>query len=319
MQGIVKIPAFSLIFHIPIYSATRSVFCAKSTTPWIFRSMWQLKPARKAPSDPRQKTDTEDTSIDFRTSESTGRNWHGGVPTIAGGTAWQPDGIRLDLVVLNAGLMPAQARPSKQGFELMFAVHFLANRVLLERFLDDGVIVPGSGTDGAPRIVFVVSEAHRSAGPIDFEHFGVLVDYGLKDGLKHYGSSKLHSCTLAQELSRRLNPSANEVRVAVHALCPGPVNSNIAREAPAYMKPLLSPVMGLLFARPEKAARPVTHLCCAPELGRRSGVYLHMMREKRPSALARDPAAGARLWEASDALLAEYRPAPRRESPASAP
>ena len=216
-------------------------------------------------------------------------------------------GERLDITVLNAGLMPLNARPSRQGFELMFATHFLANRVLLDRFIGDGVIVPSHRRQVTPRIVFVASETHRSAGPIDFERFGAFTDYGMKDGLKYYGLSKLHSCTLAQELSRRLN-RGDEIRVAVHSLCPGPINSNIAREAPPYMKALLSPVMGLLFAGPEKAARPVIHLCCADEMGKRSGVYLHMMREKKPSALAMDPAAGANLWEASEALIAEYRP-----------
>ena len=215
---------------------------------------------------------------------------------------------RLDITALNAGLMPLHARPSRQGFELMFAVHFLASRVLLDRFIGDGVIVPSSQPDKTPRIVFVASETHRSAGPIDFERFGAFTDYGLKEGLKYYGLSKLHSCTLAQEMSRRLN-DGDEVRVAVHSLCPGPINSNIAREAPAYMKPLLSPIMGLLFAGPEKAARPVIYLCCAGEMGRRSGVYLHMMRAKEPSALAMDASAGAKLWQASEALIAKHRPA----------
>ena len=214
-------------------------------------------------------------------------------------------GDRLDITVLNAGLMPLNARPSKQGYELMFAVHFLANRALLDRLLRDGLIRPSGESDGRPRIVFVSSEAHRSAGPIDFEQFGAFADYGLKDGLKYYGYSKLHLCTFAEELSRRLN-ATDEVRAAVHAVCPGPVSSNIAREAPAYMKPVLMPLMRLLFASPAKAARPVIYLCCAEAMGQRSGAYLHMMREKEPSALAKDEVAGAKLWEASAALLAKH-------------
>ena len=213
----------------------------------------------------------------------------------------------VDITVLNAGLMPLNARPSKQGYELMFAVHFLANRMLLDRLLGNGVIQPSSEPGETPRIVFVASETHRSAGPIDFEQFGAFTDYGLKDGLKYYGLSKLHSCTFARELSRRLNIGA-DVRAAVHALCPGPINSNIAREAPASLRPVLAPLMRLLFASPAKAAQPVIHLCCSDAMGRRTGAYLHMMREKEPSALARDGEAGARLWEASAALLAKHPP-----------
>jgi len=82
------------------------------------------------------------------------------------------------------------------------------------------------------------------------------------------------------------------------------------------MKPLLYPVMRLFFAEPAKAAAPVIHACCAEDMGRRSGVYLHLMQEKEPSLLAMDEAAGARLWEESAALLAQH-PQSKEASPCS--
>ena len=211
----------------------------------------------------------------------------------------------VDVAVLNAGVMPRNARRTPQGHELMFTVHFLANRQLIQRLVADGTIRPSNGPGETPRIVFVSSEMHRAAGPIDYDDFGAFVDYGLRDGLKYYGLSKLHLCTYAQELSRRLNPDG-EVRVAVTSLCPGAIHSNLTREAPAFMKPLIHPFTRLLFATPEKAAAPVTYACCEEEMGRRSGVYLHLMQEKDPSALAMDEAAGARLWEESGALLERH-------------
>lgn len=214
--------------------------------------------------------------------------------------------VVLDIAVLNAGLMPARARRSREGFELMFAVHFLANRVLLDRWLADGVIRPATAGAAPPRVVFVASEAHRSSDPIDFERFGAFSDYGIRDGLKYYGLSKLHLCTYATELSRRLNPDA-ETRIAVHALCPGPVASDIAREAPRALRPLLTPVMKR-FPSPARAAAPVSYLCCAPDPGARSGMYLHILREKRPSDLATDPASGVRLWDASEVLVRRHAP-----------
>ena len=96
---------------------------------------------------------------------------------------------------------------------------------------------------------------------------------------------------------------------AVHSLCPGAVNSNLAREAPAFLKPVPFPVMRLAFASPEKAAAPVIYACCAEDTGRRSGAYLHFMQEKDPSPHAMDEAAGARLREAGAALLAKHAPA----------
>lgn len=213
--------------------------------------------------------------------------------------------LRIDVAVFNAGLMPVRGRRGPQGFELMFTVHFLASRLLVERWLDDRLLVPSSDPATRPRIVFVSSEAHKSAEPIDFEHFGEFVDYGLKDGMKAYGHSKLHLCTYATELARRLNPD-DDVVVGVNALCPGPVASNIAREAPAWLKPIVPPLLKLMFRSPEKAAEPVVLLACGRAMEGRNGVYLHMMREKSVSELANRPENGRRLWERSAELLKPY-------------
>ncbi|MBW2698510.1 MAG: SDR family NAD(P)-dependent oxidoreductase [Deltaproteobacteria bacterium] len=223
--------------------------------------------------------------------------------------ALRESGRKLDVVVLNAGLMPAKAYRTKQGFEVMFGVHFLANRLLIDRLLEDGVIVPRGAREGvsAPRIVFVSSESHRSASPIDFDRFGEFVDYGIRDGMAQYGRSKLHMCTLACELSRRLNPD-DEVRVSVHALCPGPINSNITRDAPGLLKPVLDVVLGLAFQSPAKAAAPVVHLACSRSIEGETGLYLHMLRRKDPSPEAMDPRKGALLWEKSRKLLDAHPP-----------
>ena len=88
----------------------------------------------------------------------------------------------------------------------------------------------------------------------------------------------------------------------------GPIASNIAREAPFFLKPLLVPVMKLAFSSPARAARSVTYLCCSEDAGERSGIYLHMMQKKEPSKWAMDPRCGARLWEASAALVHKHAP-----------
>ena len=207
----------------------------------------------------------------------------------------------LDIAVLNAGLMPRVARRSAQGFDLMFAVHFLANRLLAERMLRDAVLAPSGDEQARTRIIFVSSEAHRSSPPIDFDKFAEFTAYGLKDGMKYYGFSKLHLTTYVCALARRLGDD-----FAVHSLCPGPVNSQMAREAPWWLRPLVSLIMQAFFLKPEKAAEAVLHLCCDPGAGASTGIYLHMMREKAVSPLAEDVDNGQRLIERSDSLLANY-------------
>jgi NAD(P)-dependent dehydrogenase (short-subunit alcohol dehydrogenase family) len=216
----------------------------------------------------------------------------------------------IDRLVLNAGVMPREARPTRQGLELMFGVNYFANFWLVDRLLADGVIVNRSfaglvPVSPPPRIVFVSSESHRGAR-YDVERLGEWVDYGMTDGIAVYGQSKAMLATYAAELCRRLAPRG-EIEVAVHSTCPGAVNTGIAREAPLWSKPVLYPLMRLTFRRPELGAGPVVHLGCARELDHRTGVYLHYLTPKDPDPASLDPEAGRRLWEASEGLVARIR------------
>ena len=94
--------------------------------------------------------------------------------------------------------------------------------------------------------------------------------------------------------------------VSVHALCPGPIASSIAREAPPWLKPILGPVMKGLFRTPKAAAEPVLYLASAPAMEGQTGVYLHMMQEKSMSPEAVDRDNGQRLFDLSAKLLEPY-------------
>ena len=215
-------------------------------------------------------------------------------------------GICIDIALMNAGLMSRESRRTPQGYELMFAVHFLSKRVMIDRWLRDGVVRPSSGDVKTPRIVFIASESHRSSHAIDFDRFGAFTAFGIRESLQYYGLSKLVLCTFATELSRRLN-HAGRVDVAVHAMCPGGVDTNISRDTPLLLRPIVKPVLRHFFQSPEEAIAPVIYLCCAEEAGRATGMYLHMMRRKSVSRTASDPGNGARLWEQSEVLVKKSR------------
>ena len=157
-------------------------------------------------------------------------------------------------------------------------------------------------------MIFISSETHRSSIPIDFDTFGEPIEYGVSDGVKYYGLSKLHLTTYFQELSRRLNPGSTGEHpdVCVHALCPGAVNSNMAREAPTWLKPVLKPVMALLFQSPEKASIPADYLVVSDEMGAKTGEYMHMMRIKDSSEASMDSENGALLWSKTEELLRKH-------------
>ncbi len=214
----------------------------------------------------------------------------------------QRRGVRIDIALMNAGVMSRRSQQTPQGYEVMFAVHFLANRVMIDRWLSDGVIGPSSRAGETPRIIFVASDSHRSAPAIDFDRFGAYTEHKMSESMRQYAASKLVLCTYATELSRRLNPGGT-VDVAVHSLCPGGVATNITKDAPNLLRPIVAAWLRRFFQSPTTAIGPVVHLCCAPEAGNSTGMYLHMMHRKQVSPDASDPDNGARLWEASEPLV----------------
>lgn len=209
------------------------------------------------------------------------------------------DGVVVDRLVLNAGMLPGASRETGDGFDVMFQVNFLANVRLVDRMLAAGVLPERPGDP--PRVVVVGSEAHRSAKPIDLDHLGAGWSYGLGDVVSFYGLSKLHSHTWAAELARRVDGDPRRAEV-VH-LCPGAIASDIGREAPGWIQPVLKAFMRWTFPSPAQAAVSVIWAVAAPELDGRTGVYLHLGVEKAPSAFVQDPDNGRRLWEGAHALL----------------
>jgi NAD(P)-dependent dehydrogenase (short-subunit alcohol dehydrogenase family) len=211
-------------------------------------------------------------------------------------------GEHLDVVVFNAAMVPGGSRRTEDGFDAMFMVNYLAKFILANALIDQGLLRQESGL--VPRLIFVSSESHRTRQAIDIDRLGVYEEYSMGKVIGLYGYYKLVLNTFAAELGRRLNPNG-KTNVAVHALCPGPVNSNIAREAPGWAQPLLKGVFGLFFAAPMKAAEPVLYLACAPELEGRPHAYVHLMQEKEMDVKALDPEMGKRLWARSEVLLAQ--------------
>ena len=116
-----------------------------------------------------------------------------------------------------------------------------------------------------------------------------------------YGYYKMLLVTLANEFSRRLNPG-DTTDYSVFALCPGPVNSNIAREAPKIFQPLLKVTFKLFFRSPERASEPVIYLAASKDVESKKIDYLFLMSRKEMDSKATDKENGRKLWQASENL-----------------
>jgi NAD(P)-dependent dehydrogenase (short-subunit alcohol dehydrogenase family) len=218
------------------------------------------------------------------------------------------DGERLDVTISNAAAVCSSARSTVDGFEEMLQVNALAPALLLTGLLNAGVIpndsFAGNGRKASgrnevvhiPRIVVVASEAHRSATDLKLNNLENIEPYGMTESTNRYGWTKLLLLTFTRDLARRLETGdRNLPDVSVHALCPGPVASNIAREAPAIARPFAKLFFALFFQSPKTAALPAVYLAASARIEGETLGYQFLMQKRAPSETADSEENGRQL------------------------
>jgi NAD(P)-dependent dehydrogenase (short-subunit alcohol dehydrogenase family) len=187
---------------------------------------------------------------------------------------------RLDVLVNNAGIgtrtgSVEEREVSADGYELRFAVNYLAGFALTQRLLDR---VRG-GAPGA-RIVNVSSLGQQA---IDFDD--VMLEHGYS-GVRAYCQSKLAQILYTVELA----PQLRDAGVTVNALHPA-----------TYMptKMVRSPISTL-----EQGVEATLRLVADPALDGVTGRFFDGLREAAPDPQADDAAARRQLWALSERLTA---------------
>ena len=216
------------------------------------------------------------------------------------------DNIHPDVSILNAGVALAKARKTDSGQEEMFQVNYLSNVILTNLMISKGIISKKPETDFRQRIIFVSSDSHQGSSNIDYDEFGTFYEYGASKGIENYSYFKLVLNTYATELSRRLNPK--EVNVGVNVICPGPVHSNIIKEAPFMLRVILGAIFKVIFRSPKVAAQPVVYMSISKDYEGKTNEYLHMFNEKKMDEKVYIPEEGKKLWEESIKLWKEIDP-----------
>jgi NAD(P)-dependent dehydrogenase (short-subunit alcohol dehydrogenase family) len=203
--------------------------------------------------------------------------------------AVQEKTTRLRLLINNAGIgsggSGSQRQVSADGYELRFAVNYLAGflltRLLLRRFLDNA---PG-------RIVNVASAGQQA---IDFDDVMLTAGYS---GTRAYCQSKLAQILFTIDLAEELEGAG----VTVNALHPATyMNTTMVRQAG------VTP-----WSTVEQGADAILNLAISPAFDGRSGLYCDGLREARAQAQAYDGKARARLRALSFELTGLADPARR--------
>ena len=183
---------------------------------------------------------------------------------------------RLDVLVNNAGVIAGERRESEDGYELTFAVNYLAH------FLLTHLLLPLL-RDSAPARVVNVASAGQS--PIDFDDVMLERGYG---GMKAYTQSKLAQVIFTFEIAERLGASG----VTVNALHPASLMDT----------KMVLETFGRSMSTVEEGAEATVRLAASPELEGVTGRYFDGTREGRAERQAYDEEARKRLWVLSEEL-----------------
>ncbi|MGA9762451.1 MAG: SDR family NAD(P)-dependent oxidoreductase [Gaiellaceae bacterium] len=193
----------------------------------------------------------------------------------------------LHVLINNAGIGSGKPelttrQESRDGYELRFAVNYLAGLVLTLRLLP---LLNGS----APARIVNVASIGQS--PIDFDDPMLVRAYS---GSRAYGQSKLAQISSGFELAERLDPRA----VTVNSLHPGTfMPTKIVLEQHGHSVDSL-----------ETGIEAVVRLATSPELEGVSGRFFDRQLEARADGQAYDRDARRRLWELSLELGGETDP-----------
>lgn len=196
--------------------------------------------------------------------------------------AFLSTGAPLHVLLNNAGLAGKRGMTAS-GFELAFGTNhagpFLLTNLLLERLR----------ASAPARIVTVASIGHYRVDGIDFD--AVRKPTRTRTAFHEYCVSKLANVLHAQELGRRLEGSG----VTTYSLHPGTIASDVWREIPWPIRPLLKRRMR---STAEGAQTPL-YCATSPEVAGDTGLYYDDRRPQEPNRAA-TRALAAELWERSE-------------------
>ncbi len=197
---------------------------------------------------------------------------------------------QLHVLINNAGVVNLTRRETSDGFEMMFAVNYLAP------FLLTNLLLEKLKASAPARIINVSSDSHQ-AGYIKLEDLQSEKQYKF---MRSYGQSKLALVLFTYELARRLQGTG----VTVNCLHPGFVATNIGQSGVGSVgRGITKLIFSILGISPEEGAKTSIYLASSPEIEGVTGKYFAKSIPIRSAPISYDETLQRQLWDETAQLV----------------
>ena len=190
---------------------------------------------------------------------------------------------RLNVLINNAGVLEQTRKLSPDGFEMDFAVNYLAP------FLLTKLLLPALRAGAPSRIVNVSSSMHTE-GAINFDDLQSEKHF---DRYQAYAQSKLALILFTKKLAKELSGSG----VTVNALHPGVIGTEMTMRNVRTMNPIAAFIFKRTLLTPAQGAETSVFLAASPDVADVSGEYFDKKKIVPASSLAHDEALADKLWD----------------------
>jgi NAD(P)-dependent dehydrogenase (short-subunit alcohol dehydrogenase family) len=202
------------------------------------------------------------------------------------------EGVKLDAIIANAGIMALPELKQAHGYELQFFTNHIGHFLLITELLSE--------LKEEARVVVLSSGAHKRAPKVGIEFDNLSGERGY-NAWRAYGQSKLANLLFAKQLAKRLQGT----KVTANALHPGVIKTELGRSMSPVVRLVLSAASPIALKSVAEGAATQCYVATRPELAGVSGEYFSDCNIAKPSELALDSALAEKLWAESERIVAK--------------
>lgn len=194
--------------------------------------------------------------------------------------------LTIDIIIHNAGVYMTRRELTTDGFEKVFAVHYLSS------FIINFLLMDKLKAQEKARIIMVGSEGHR------FAAWGLRLDDLNWDQRRYSGLSSYGSAKTAQLLSMLIfNDYFRETGVTINTMHPGAVKTETGQENGPLYRWFKRNFFDKTLKSPQLSAEALYYLGISNEIEGVSGKFFNLTTLEEPAPPAMDKELAYALWD----------------------